>query len=1184
MRISLLTLILMVVLFASPAHAEVAAKVLSVQGRVEVFQSAWTPASVNQILEVGTTIRTLDQSRAVILLADETQIKLNSNSQLVLKEARRTSDLTTRVMQTGGGSDQSLLDLLKGEAWLRSKKTPAQLKVNTPAVTAAVRGTEFTVKVAADGETSTTVLEGSVDFRNDQGSVLLKAREQGHARVGEAPTKTVILNPEDAVQWTLYYTAAVSPRDYWFVMPTPAQAKATLTAAVADPIRVAQLQHDAGNLQQALTALQGLTTAQASEVRGWIYLEQNRIQDALAEFQHAPREGPRVRLGLSLAHYRAGNLAEAYRYVQEPGTDDRLRLQKAMLELLAGDPAEARHNLETVVQGSPSFGLNQGLLSNVYLIQNRKDDALAAAQRAIAASPDSPSVYLSLSLVQQSLFDLPAATRSVERALTLDPEFLQAEVQYAELLFGAGNSSKAEEVIRRAISRAPQEAGAHSVLGFILLGQGKTQEARSAFETALRQDNALGKPHLGLGVAEMRAGRYREAVAEFLTAATLEPRISLYQSYLGKAFYEQRKFEQAFTALQAARDLDPRDPTPLLYSGIFKNDLNRPGEAVHDLEQSIELNDNRAVYRSRFVLDEDRATRNVNLATSYNRLGLSEWANLAALKSSLADPANSSAHLFLGATFLNLKGRTQAAGDELLMARLLLPVNANSFNAFNDYTTLFELPRMNWTVEGSTASFDSRGTSLVASGGAGRWAYSSVLRFDRTQGFRPQNDDQHNYTGVNLLKLAFSPHSDLLLSYVHDQARSGDHGAESPFVSEENNSLTRRAHTRTDRAEIGYHRQFRPGSDLLLLFSGQKDDFLTEDPKAGLIRFPPYPPVDVQLRHSSRSPDLDLQAGHLLKISQLQFRYGVDFFEGRARVQENFIFRNPASQDLIVQELEPERNKVRFKTVFLQSDYQVQPNLLVTAGLNYDWASFKFAATEREDPVSRWNPHLGVLYDPSDSTTLRLSVARAMQTHQQARLAPAQVEGFALGQNDFPLTESTSVDLGWDQRLGRDSFLRTTTFKKARRIPFLDTLPSGDQGRAYLDGSFYGGTMTLNQFITECWTVVPGYTLTHSRDLYGLRHDHEFNVEARYVGSRGLSFAVAENYLHQNGLVAGDLTRTRVFTTHATIAYEFPRKTGLIALQVKNLTDRRYSFLVDPLALEPRVPRRQVSLLLRFNL
>ncbi|HEV8131947.1 MAG TPA: TonB-dependent receptor [Acidobacteriota bacterium] len=1173
------------------ALGQIAGKVIAALGRVEVQQSGrpFVAAANNQTLNAGDVVRTGPQSRAVILLADETQLKLNANTQLQLQAVRQTSNLLVRVAQAGARADQSILNLSSGEAWLRSRKTPASMRVTTPAVTAAIRGTEFDLRVAGDGESVVTVLEGSVDYRNDQGFVFVNSGEQGRARPGQAPTKTVILNPRDAVQWTLFYSGSVSPRDYPFVFASLNQAKNALAGASAgDPVRLAQIRHDAGDSDGALKALEGVASAEAAETRGWILLEQNRIREALQQLSQAPTQSPRTRLGLSLAHYRLNEFDEAYRYVQDPGNDSRLKLQKATLELIAGDAAGSRSLLQSIPQDDAAYTLAQGLLSNVYLTQNNKDQARQAAQRAVAANPDSPSAYLNLSLVQQSFFDLPAATQSAERALALDPSFLQAQVQYAKLLFGAGDSGKAERVTRQALATAPEEAAAHSTLGFILLGQAKTTAARTEFETSIKQDPTRGDPHLGLGIAAMRQGQETDAVAEMLVATTLEPQLSLYQSYLGKAFYEERKFEQAFTALKAAMELDPRDPTPYLYSGIFQNDLNRPGIAVEDFLASIRLNDNRAVYRSRFVLDEDRATRNVNLATAYNRLGLSEWANVEAIKSILADPANSSAHLFLAGTFLNLKGRTLAAGGELLLTRLLLPVNTNSFNAFNDYTTLFDLPRLNWTSEGRAGSFSHYGETLISSGGASRYAYSSVVTSDHSKGFRPLNDDTHSHTAVTFFKFALTPHSDMLLSYSNQQSRDGDHGI-GELVDEENDP-NRRAFVRRHRAELGYHQRFRPGSDLVLYFSGQTTEQVFDDPDAISVRG-----IIFSHRDSNRIPFLNLQAEHLLKVSRFQFKYGVDIFEGRLR--DRRVERNTKNGDLNYRLIDRLGNSTfsspddrdlyglhknaRYKTAFLQSDYTLTPKLILTAGLNYDWSNdnnvFDDFCPDR--PISKWDPQGGILFSPFESTTFRFAAMRVLQTHLDARLVPTHINGFVLHENEFELSQSTSYNLGWDQRYEKNSFIRTTAFWKKRTTPIV-----GVDGPIDFLSHFYGGGIVLNHFLTDSLTLVPEYTITHSEDLRSLRHDHEGRVGLFYIHPRGYFFQVQQRYLNQHGRFLGDSPEVSAFTTDAAISYEMPRKLGLISFRATNLFDRRYQFLADPLALDPRIPRRELTVTLRFNL
>ena len=78
-----------------------------------------------------------------------------------------------------------------------------------------------------------------------------------------------------------------------------------------------------------MQALDGLATPDASELRGWILLEQNRPVEALVELALAPADSPRARLGQSMAFYRLRRFIEAYRQV-EVGGDTRVLIQKAL--------------------------------------------------------------------------------------------------------------------------------------------------------------------------------------------------------------------------------------------------------------------------------------------------------------------------------------------------------------------------------------------------------------------------------------------------------------------------------------------------------------------------------------------------------------------------------------------------------------------------------------------------------------------------------------------------------------------------------------------------------------------------------------------------------------------------------------------------------------------------------------
>src|SRR5206468_335828 len=141
--------------------------------------------------------------------------------------------------------------------------------------------------------------------------------------------------------------------------------------------------------------------------------------------------------------------------------------------------------------------------------------------------------------------------------------------------------------------------------------------------------------------------------------------------------------------LRLARQFDPNDPTAWLYSALLNQQQNRLNDAIRDLERSQELNDNRQLYRSHLLLDQDRAVRQANLAATYQDAGLFDQSVREAARATSADYANYSAHLFLAnsysqlrdANFINLRYETVSL-SEYLLAELLSPVGGSALSSY----------------------------------------------------------------------------------------------------------------------------------------------------------------------------------------------------------------------------------------------------------------------------------------------------------------------------------------------------------------------------------------------------------------------------------------------------------------------------------------------------------------------
>jgi hypothetical protein len=121
--------------------------------------------------QVGDRLRNLDRvhtlanTRAALRFTDDGSIlRLNPNSKVIIT----SGDESGVVART--------LTLELGEVWARvNRRDRTTLRVQTPAGVAAVKGTEFLVRVDEQGVTTVLTLEGVVEFFNRAGRVDLTA-------------------------------------------------------------------------------------------------------------------------------------------------------------------------------------------------------------------------------------------------------------------------------------------------------------------------------------------------------------------------------------------------------------------------------------------------------------------------------------------------------------------------------------------------------------------------------------------------------------------------------------------------------------------------------------------------------------------------------------------------------------------------------------------------------------------------------------------------------------------------------------------------------------------------------------------------------------------------------------------------------------------------------------------------
>lgn len=455
-------------------------------------------------------------------------------------------------------------------------------------------------------------------------------------------------------------------------------------------------------------------------------------------------EGEKKAVAKSLAAYREGDLLEALESYPGRGPQGNGgRLYRAAVLLAVGRLDEASRDLKGVDAGNPGRRAMERMIAAVkYQEQEPWDIAsLSTAGEAIAES-----------YYRQSRADLHGAREAAALATRLAPSNGYAWTRLAELEFSFGRTKEARAALASGLQFTPRNARTHALQGFVLSADNDIPAARASFEQAVQLDGALGNAWLGLGLTKTKRGDLAGGRADMQTAATVEPTVSIYHSYLGKALGMEHKPVEARKDLDLARLLDPNDPTPWLYSALELQQQNRPNEAIDDINQSILLNDNRRVYRSQLLLDQDRAVRSANLAKIYQNAGMQDVAVREATRAVESDYTNPSAHLFLANSFdalrdpnrINLRYETPWF-NELLLAYMLAPVGGGQLSQFvsqQEFSKLLESDGLGGSLLSEVRSDGEMRTVASVFGNAGDFSFGldAVYR-DNNGGDRFNNDN-----------------------------------------------------------------------------------------------------------------------------------------------------------------------------------------------------------------------------------------------------------------------------------------------------------------------------------------------------------------------------------------------------------------------------------------------------------
>jgi len=914
------------------------AQIISLQGTGEqraAATSQWQAAHEAQALAGGDYVRTLQAARMALLLADETQLRLNQNTVLQVKAVEP------------GATGSTLLRLEAGRAWSQTRRpTGSTLRMQTPAATAAIRGTDWEISVEPDGRTLLTVLSGVVQLANEQGQVQVGANEAAVAEVGKAPVKLLLTHPRDRVQWV--NTLRADPLAHLRAAPPPEPWQAAVQA----------LERGESDAARQMVAQRGDDP--------W-----RRTLESAVELQQARLPQARAQLD---------------RLAQRSDAPAAAALMRSDLQLMEGEVQAAQDSLRLALQREPA---HPALLAQLARAQVLSDELTAARATLAQAPAGNADVLLARALLERREGHTAATLASYTEATQAAPQDARGWLGLGSALSELEDNAPARAHLHQALALDAHTAGAQGELGTLETQANRFGAAQAAFDAALKDQPDDYIALTGLGLLRLKQGQPEDALDAFLRAGAMQPRYARARVWTAVAYYQLGRTQDAIVTLRQASALDEKDPIPWMLLAQIHTDHFEPGEAVQAAREALVRMPN---LKSLDQLASDQKG-SANLGAALAFFGLQDWALELAQQS--FSPYWGASHLFLADRYPG----EFAKNSELFQGFLTDPL---AFGASPRFSSLLQRPGFHGTLEwtGEREFYRASAPSVTLNGMDNRHAplawfikaqqvelhgYPIDVGVDNAPAFTLPDSTLAGQARVFTLGLGLKPHERLnLFAYLnHFQLN----------LNGDNDPATHLGHTNT-QGVLGASWRWGPREQTWLKFGrnltrSRFDNYPTlfiEPPAAGLGALGAEPHKafsDIQLRHS-----LDLEGGTRLAATLEHVRERQD---SEAAALALIGSQNTAGEPVNDLLGFAARNAIarRYSALTLEAEHPLAARLRLDAALALQQLRNRVdgtsavallqAGTETQDEVHRddteriVSPRLGLVWQPVRGHTARLA-------------------------------------------------------------------------------------------------------------------------------------------------------------------------------------------------------------------
>jgi len=177
--------------------------------------------------------------------------------------------------------------------------------------------------------------------------------------------------------------------------------------------------------------------------------------------------------------------------------------------------------------------------------------------RALHLAPLDGSTWNQYAMLEADLGRTGNAIEKLQKALALDPDLPEGDLNLATLFVQEAQMEPAETALKRALSIDPYDAAAYDLMGRVLAGKNEMSMALYSFQKATHLRPDYGPYLYNYALALVAAQRLDEARTQAQAAVNADPNLAEGHVLLGGLLARDQRLAEAVSEYQQAVKLKP---------------------------------------------------------------------------------------------------------------------------------------------------------------------------------------------------------------------------------------------------------------------------------------------------------------------------------------------------------------------------------------------------------------------------------------------------------------------------------------------------------------------------------------------------------------------------------------------------------------------------------------------------